>query len=136
MNHTKTLSERIEKMHDLRAKGYNCAQAVAMVFDDVTGIGSDSVARLCGSLGAGVTCGEICGAVLATSLVNAARFPDNPAEKATVYADSREIINQFKENHNGCIRCADLKGKQGVPSCNELIEEAITLTHNHIFGKE
>ena len=53
-----------ERAAELFLQGYNCAQAVAVAFCDVTGLEPDFTARMASSFGGGMgRMREVCGAV-------------------------------------------------------------------------
>lgn len=128
-----TLTERIERAQKLHKEGYNCAQCVAMAFDDVHGMDAGTVARFTVALGGGVGgLQQICGAVSAMSIVNGADKYVAPADKARVYGETRDLCAQFNDL-NGSLICKELKGVR--KPCMMLIEDAITLLDNHINAK-
>ncbi|MBR4722027.1 MAG: C-GCAxxG-C-C family protein, partial [Muribaculaceae bacterium] len=49
-----TLQQRIERARRLHREGYNCAQCVVMVFDDVTGLDETNAAEIAAAMGAGM----------------------------------------------------------------------------------
>ena len=55
--------DRKEKATGYHNQGYNCCQAVAAAFSDVTGLGEAQSLAAGGGFGGGLRCGEICGAV-------------------------------------------------------------------------
>lgn len=126
-----TLQQRIDKAMELRAKGYNCAQSVIMVFDDKTGIDPSLAARVTSALGSGVGCGELCGAANAMALCVGMNFSDNPADKAAAMKDARSLLEKFSSENKNRLRCADLKGKEGIRPCNDLIIQCISLLHEY-----
>ncbi|MDE7381053.1 MAG: C-GCAxxG-C-C family protein [Muribaculaceae bacterium] len=128
-----TLQQRLEKAADLRSKGYNCAQSVLMVFDDKTGLSPSEAARLCSALGSGAGCGELCGVPNAMAIAVGYTFSDNPADKVHAMKTARQLIDIFASGNKGRLRCADLKGKEGIRPCNDLIAQGIEILHNH-FG--
>lgn len=134
MHSTETLDSRLQRARELRTRGYNCAQAVAMVFEDVSGISADSMAQCCMALGSGAACGEICGAALGMGIITGYRFDHDPANKISAAKASRSLISKFADLHNGRIRCADLKGQPGSPSCDQLVMTAVEILHNDISG--
>ena len=89
MNNRPTLEQRLERARALRASGHNCAQTVAIVFDDIDGAPSEAdAARMFGPLGGGVSAqGLICGAL------SAGRFGSK---------DCRELKQKYK------VACNDL----------------------------
>ncbi|MDE7160107.1 MAG: C-GCAxxG-C-C family protein [Muribaculaceae bacterium] len=127
-----TLSERKERAMELRRQGYNCAQAVLLAFNDVTGLSEDMAARLSSGLGAGVGGSrELCGAVTGMALVESSRHGSAPADKAGAMKAVGRLTDEFK-TRNGCLRCEDLKGVPGKAPCNDLILHAVEIMHNSL----
>lgn len=129
MNHT--LESRIERAKELHKSGYNCSQCVAMVFDDVTGLDSDTAARMSAGFGGGVGGQrEVCGAVSGMAMVIGMCRYDTPACKPSLYKTVQEHCNEFRMA-NGSIVCGELL-KPGRKPCISLIADAITIVHNHL----
>lgn len=95
-----------EKAAELHLSGYNCAQAVAAAFADVTDLSEEELERLSMAFGAGGGCMEgICGAVAAAQLIAGL----TSKSKAEASKKAREILTKFKEQ-NGSLICKELKG--------------------------
>lgn len=125
-----TLDQRQEKALELRRKGYNCAQSVIMAFPDITGLDNATAARLTSALGAGVgSTGEICGAALGMSIAEGMRHGAEASEKVVAMRGANVLLSRFKAENGNRIVCRELKGKQGVRPCDELILQAITILH-------
>lgn len=121
-----TLEERINKALQLRKQGYNCAQCVAMAFDD-------SLGKITCGLGTGIgATGNICGAANAMALVYGAKTDASPIDKQVNYARVSSMIAKFQAANNGNIDCRDLR-KPGSKSCVDLIKDAITILHDEGF---
>lgn len=130
-----SLESRIEKMLYLRRKGYNCAQSLILCFPDITDLDDDIAAKLSSALGTGVGgTREICGAVNAMAIVEGFRHGSSPEEKVIAMKEAGELCRIFAEDNSGRLRCADLKGKEGIRPCNDLIAQAIVLLHNKYFA--
>ena len=103
--------ERKERANELHDSGYNCCQAVAAAFADLTGLREEQLLALGGGFGGGVRCGEICGAVSGAVMVLGLTHPYNDctdqARKSEIAALTREFHRRFKERF-GCERCLDL----------------------------
>lgn len=127
-----TLDQRIERARALRADGYNCAQTVAMVFDDITPLGSDLLASATAALGGGIAgTHSVCGAVSAMAVVDGARNFHTPADKKTIYSSTATLIDRFKERNCGQTLCSELR-QPGRKPCIDLIIDAIEIIHNAI----
>lgn len=127
-----TLEQRLERALALRRQGYNCTQAVILVFDDVTGLDNDTVARLTSGLGTGVGgLREICGVVNAMALTQGMLQSPAPEGKAASAKVAGNLGREFANANQGRIRCCDLKGKEGIRPCNDLVLQGVELLHNY-----
>ena len=104
--------DHAEKAKKLFAEGYNCAQAVACAFTDLTGLDEETSARMASSFGGGMgrlreVCGTVSGALLVLGLLRGyADSTDQEAKKAH-YALVREFARRFRQI-NGTIICREL----------------------------
>ena len=97
---------------ELFVKGYNCAQAVAVAFCDLTGMEPDYAAKLASSFGGGMGgMREVCGAVSGMLMVAGVLYGYdniNDAEaKKSHYALVQTLAEQFREQ-SGSIICREL----------------------------
>lgn len=121
-----TLEQRTDKALSLKAKGYNCAQCVAMVFDP------DLEAPTSG-LGGGVgAMGDICGAANAMAIVCGAKTYVGPMDKKTQYTRVQGLLSKFADLNKGQLNCRELR-QPGRKSCSDLIVDAITILHEASF---
>ncbi len=100
------------KAAELFLEGYNCAQAVAVAFSDVTGLDEKFSAKIISSFGGGMgRLREVCGAVSGMFMVLGYLYgydaPGNEKEKKALYAQVQELANRFREI-NGSIVCREL----------------------------
>ena len=92
-----------ELARELFMKGYNCAQAVACAFCDVTGYDIDAMARMASSFGGGLgrlreVCGTVSGAALVLGIVEGYSEPgDMEAKKA-----------HYPHKAQACLNCSGL----------------------------
>ncbi len=122
---------RSEKAVENHKKGYNCAQAVACVFADKTGMSEDVLFKLTEAFGGGMggtqgVCGAVSGMVAIAGVVKsfgAEKIPET--NKAQSYAFARELMAEF-ENKVGSNICRDIKGDH-LCSCDGCIEEAVKI---------
>lgn len=112
--------EKLEQMH---ASGFNCAQCVASYFAETIGLDERTALAATGGFGGGFRSGDICGAASAAAMVLGLKYPyyDNKNDwaKAEILLKTREFNKRFIERY-GNLDCRDLKGK-GRVSCDELI---------------
>ena len=105
MNHA---DKALERFHE----GYNCAQAVALAFCDLTGMEEKAAARMASSFGGGIgRMREVCGAVSGMYMVLGILYGyDDPADNAgkkALYQDIQALAEKFRGEH-GSIICRDL----------------------------
>ncbi|MCM1483925.1 MAG: C-GCAxxG-C-C family protein [Muribaculaceae bacterium] len=131
-NHS--LEARINKVKDLRAKGFNCSQCVLMAFDDVHGLDDDTASKLAVGAGGGVGgCGEVCGVAATMAMIEGFRTWDSPKDKPTAYSSIAGINGDFRKKF-GALTCRELK--QLRRPCNELIYYGVEYMHKHINEPE
>ena len=111
------MTAREQKALDLFERGYNCAQAVAAAFADLTPLDEATVLRLSSSFGGGLgRLREVCGAASGMALIAGFLYGyDDPADqtvKADHYTRIQELAHAFTEE-NGALRCADILGRPG-----------------------
>lgn len=127
--------KRIEKACRLRAQGYNCAQAVLMCFDDVTGIPENLAASMTSALGSGVAAtGEICGVANAIAIAVGSTYGPEPEHKLAAAKEARKVVSAFAGENGNCLRCVELKGLKR--SCNDLVAQGVELLADHFDGRE
>ena len=100
------------KAADLFLEGYNCAQAVAVAFCDVTGWDKDHTAKLVSGFGGGMgglreVCGAVSGMYFVLSCLYGYQSPTDDEAKKLLYAQVRELATKFQEE-NGSIICREL----------------------------
>ena len=96
---------------ELFVKGYNCAQAVAVAFSDVTGLDEKLSAKMASSFGGGMgRMREVCGAVSGMLMVAGLLYGyDTPVEGGPIahYSLVQELAGKFREEA-GSIVCREL----------------------------
>ncbi len=97
---------------ELFTSGYNCAQAVAAAFSDLTGLDEKTSAKMISGFGGGFgRLREVCGAVSGMTFVFSCLYGyDDPAattEKAQMYAQIQALCGEFKAN-TGSLLCREL----------------------------
>ena len=102
------------KAAELFLNGYNCAQAVAVAFCDVTGLDADYTAKTISAFGGGMgRLREVCGAVSGMFFVLGHLYgydtPGDDTVKMALYAQVQELAGKFREQ-NGSIVCREILG--------------------------
>ena len=93
-------------------EGYNCAQAVAVAFSDVTGLDRELSARLASPFGGGMgrmreVCGAVSGMLMVAGVLYGYDDPKATTAKRELYAQVQEMASSFR-SENGSIICRDL----------------------------
>ena len=106
--------ERAEKARQYFLDGYNCAQAVALAFSDLTTLSESEIARLTSGFGGGVgRLREVCGSVSGMAFIMSALYgyddPEDNDNKKALYSRIQECAKEF-EKENGSIVCRELLG--------------------------
>lgn len=104
--------ERAEKAAQLFLEGYNCAQAVAVAYSDLTGLAPAFSAKLASSFGGGMgRLREVCGAVSGMFMVAGILYGydncDDDEKKRAHYALIQDLAAKFREK-NGSIICREI----------------------------
>ena len=101
-----------EKAFELFKSGYNCAQAVAVAFCDLTGLTETQAARIASSFGGGMgrmreVCGAVSGMFMVLGLLYGYDDPKADTEKKQLYTDVQALAEEFKKDA-GSIICRDI----------------------------
>ena len=93
-------------------QGYNCAQAIAVAFSDVTGLNTDASAQMISSFGGGMgRLREVCGAVSGMFFVAGCLYgyhdPKDDKAKMQHYTLVQYLAEQFRKEA-GSIVCREL----------------------------
>lgn len=104
--------ERGIKAAELFVNGYNCAQAIAVAFCDVTGMDEEYAAKMASSFGGGMgrlreVCGAVSGMLLVAGLLYGYEEPGDDASKKTHYQRVQELAGGFREQV-GSIVCREI----------------------------
>ena len=110
--------DHAERARALFMEGYNCAQAVACAFEDVTGLDIAAAARMASSFGGGLgrlreVCGVVSGAALVLGIARGYADPKDYEAKKAHYALIQEFARRFREK-NGSIICRELLAGTGA----------------------
>ena len=113
---------------ELFLEGYNCAQAVAVAFTDLTGMDKKEAAKLAAPFGGGMgRMREVCGAVSGMFMVLGALYgydnSDADSKKKELYKQVQDLAEQFRQE-NGSIICREiLKNPPSDPNPSPRTEE-------------
>ena len=95
----------------LFVSGYNCAQAVAVAFGDLTGLDAATAARMVSPFGGGLSRQrEVCGAISGMCMVLGYLYgyePPDPQRQKALYADVQALCAKFREQA-GSIVCREI----------------------------
>lgn len=100
------------KAAQLFLEGYNCAQAVVVAFEDLTGLDRTFSAKMISSFGGGMgrmreVCGAVSGMLAVLGILYGYSDPTDDEAKKAQYALIQELAGQFREK-NGSIICRDI----------------------------
>lgn len=101
-----------EKAGQLFLQGYNCAQAVAVAFCDVTGLQPEFAAKMASSFGGGMgrlreVCGAVSGMLMVAGLLYGYNVPGDDRVKMAHYQLVQNLAGQFREEV-GSIVCREI----------------------------
>lgn len=118
------MEHRKEKARDYYLRGYNCAQAVAAAFTDLTKLDEQTVLKMASSFGGGIGhMKEVCGVISGMALIAGLLYGNiNPADKATKDAHYERVQSfalAFKDRF-GSLICRELLARnEQSPSAEE-----------------
>ena len=100
------------KAAELFMQGYNCAQAVAVAFCDLTGLEEKQAAKMASAFGGGMgrlreVCGAVSGMLLVLGILDGYDDPTDDAAKKALYSRVQALAREFREE-NGSIICREL----------------------------
>lgn len=101
------MENKIEEARTRKRSGeYNCAQAVACTFSDMTGLDEETLRAATNAFGAGLATMEgTCGALTGAAVVVGLATRDSVRSRALI----KEIMTNFRKR-NGATVCRELKG--------------------------
>ena len=102
----------MERAVELFVEGYNCAQAVAAAFGDLTGLDEKTAARMASCFGGGMgrmreVCGAVSGMLMVAGILYGYDDPKATTEKRELYAQVQAMAGRFRQEL-GSIICRDL----------------------------
>lgn len=105
MNHRDTAAQAF-------MDGYNCSQAIAVAFSDMTGLTPEFSARMASSFGGGMgrmreVCGTVSGMLMVAGLLYGYSTPGDDVSKREHYQRVQELAGKFRERE-GSIICREI----------------------------
>ena len=100
------------KAAELFLSGYNCAQAVAVAFCDVTGLEERQAARMASAFGGGMgrmreVCGAVSGMLMVLSYLYGYDTPGDDISKKRLYGEVQALAGAFRAE-NGSFVCREI----------------------------
>ena len=116
------------KAAELFLNGYNCAQAVAIAFGDITGLDEKATARMMSGFGGGMgrlreVCGAVSGMFFVLSYLYGYDSPEDNAGKKQTYTDVQALAEKFREINSSIICREILKNPPSTPAPSARTEE-------------
>lgn len=101
-----------EKALELFHEGYNCAQAVAVAYSDLTGLDGETSARMASAFGGGIgrmreVCGAVSGMYMVLGLLYGYDDPKADDAKKVLYQQVQALAEQFRQE-GGSIICREI----------------------------
>ena len=122
--------DRCAAAYAYRKEGYNCAQAVAGAFADLTKMTPEEIMVAAKGFGGGLggsfqeVCGAVSGGVLVLGLLDPDAEGDDRAGRKRVYPKAKELRQRFEDTF-GHIHCNDLRASR--PAATEKTPAAVRL---------
>ena len=117
-----------DKAFELFKSGYNCAQAVAVAFCDMTGLTEIQAARMASAFGGGMgrmreVCGAVSGMFMVLGLLYGYEDPKADATKKELYTQVQALAEDFKKDAGSIICREILKNPPSDPVPSARTEE-------------
>ena len=147
-------SKRAESARKYFSDGYNCAQAVALAFEDILPLDKEGIALMSSPFGGGMgrmreVCGAVSGMYMVLGAKNGYSAPDDMEGKKQLYSEVRKLADEFKLEF-GSIICRELlDGVETTPGgnpekrteayyhkrpCGEQVAYCAYLLEKHLFS--
>ncbi|MBP8640956.1 MAG: C_GCAxxG_C_C family protein [Oscillospiraceae bacterium] len=126
-----------EKVAELHARGFNCAQVVAYMCCELTGISEETSLAAMGGFGGGLRCGEVCGAVSGAIYTLGLLYPYTNGGDKEAKSKIMELTKLFTasfEEEFCALPCRELLAAGGKSLCENYMARAIELVHEIIEG--
>jgi len=105
---------KAQQAADLHKQGFNCCQAMTIIYGPPFGLAADQAAKVAAGFGGGIgrmgnICGALSGAIMILGLKYGATDPRDKATKMRTYQIVGKVIERFKQAC-GSTDCRDLLG--------------------------
>lgn len=99
-------------------QNYNCAETILRAANDYYNLGlHDNDMKMVGAYGAGIQCGNTCGAILSAAAVLSMKYIETKAhESENIRALGTNLIRKFNMQY-GSVLCKDIKPHSFKPEC-------------------
>lgn len=128
-----------KKIAELHASGFSCAQVVAYLCRDLSGLDEKTALAAMGGFGGGLRCGEVCGVVAAGVYTLGLRYPYNKQgdieAKEIIARLTKEFMAKCKDEF-GALSCRELIADGSHERCEGYMARAIELIHEMIEREE
>lgn len=120
-------------------RNYNCAETILRAGNEYYNLGlHDKDMIMVGAFGAGIQCGNTCGAVLAGASILSMKYIEAKAHESE---DIRPVVNLMMKKFNeayGSVLCKDIKPQSFKPEyrCQKTIETACDILETVIAEYE
>lgn len=125
-------SDRVAQAVGHKQSGlFNCSQAVACSYADITGIDSESLKAITSAFGTGM--GNLkgtCGALIGAGVILGLKLQDRVAARAAM----KRMMERFEDKNHSTV-CGCLKGVFGgqiLRDCNGCVEDACRLLEDEL----
>lgn len=126
------MSDRSERAVLLKQGKFNCAQAVALAFSDITHMSEEDIFKITQAFGGGLgTMDGHCGAISGAAVIIGLLYDD----KKTAMMKIRNISEAFKDRNETLI-CKELKGidtGEAKRSCDDCVRDAVGFLEKELF---
>ena len=120
-------------------QNYNCAETILRAGNDYYNLGlHDHDMKLVGAYGAGIQCGNTCGAVLSAAAILSMKYIETKAhESADIRKVGTNLIRKFNLKY-GSTLCKDIKPHSFKPEyrCQKTVETACDILEEVISEYE
>lgn len=118
---------------------YNCAETIVRGGNDYYNLGlHDEDMKMVGVFGAGIQCGNTCGAVLGAACILSMKYIESKAhESSEIKPVTMKLMKKFQEKY-GSVLCKDMKPQSFNPEyrCQKTVEDACDILEQVIAEYE